>query len=100
MIAALLTLARVLKNSLLGPSTSLRYAQGERNSLLRLVLPFMLSVAHRAKSKHERLFQQLELPKTQPERKGKSQEEKQKSMRLDLAHFGQSHALHALQPAL
>ena len=35
------------------PSTSLRYAQGERKSLLSLSFSFVLSVARRAESKHE-----------------------------------------------
>ncbi len=35
----------MLKNSFLRPSTSLRYAQDERNLLIVLVLPFVLSVA-------------------------------------------------------
>jgi len=41
--------ARALNNSLVRPSTSLRYAQGERT-----FLPFVLSVARRAESKYER----------------------------------------------
>ena len=48
----------VLKKWGSDPSTSLRYAQGERNLLIFPLLPFVLSVALRAKSKHERVFQQ------------------------------------------
>jgi hypothetical protein len=36
------------------PSTSLRYAQGERKFLRLFSSPFVLSVARRAESKHER----------------------------------------------
>ena len=41
--------AKALNNSLVRPSISLRYAQGERT-----FLPFVLSVARRAESKYER----------------------------------------------
>jgi hypothetical protein len=36
------------------PSTSSGYAQGERKLFLTLSFPFVLSVARRAESKHER----------------------------------------------
>ena len=49
--------SKLLKRSRLRPSTPLRYAQGEREYLGFVFWPFVLNVAQRAKSKHERLFQ-------------------------------------------
>src|SRR5262249_36327140 len=48
---------RLLKNLLSSPSTSSGYAQGERNWLIFLASPFVLSVVRKAKSKHKQLFQ-------------------------------------------
>ena len=42
------------ENPRIRPSTSLRYAQGERKFLLTFLFPFVLSVARRAKLKYER----------------------------------------------
>ena len=49
--------SKLLKRSRLRPSTPLRYAQGEREYLGFVFWPFVLNVAQRAKSKHQRLFQ-------------------------------------------